>query len=234
MAMGMEISLAAAFVAGLLSFLSPCVLPLVPVYVAQMAEGVSQSKDNHFFTPGVFLRAIIFVSGFTLVFVALGAATGIMGKVITANRDILLKVGGAFVILMGINHTGLLRLTPFARHWLPLDGFRRRGKLGPFFLGMVFGLGWTPCVGPVLASILTLATITGTASLGGLLLAVYSLGMAIPFLMLSFAFDRLPGLQGALSKHSGTLLRISGLLLIILGLLMFFNKFYLLGSYLSF
>ena len=232
--MGMEISLAAAFLAGLLSFLSPCVLPLLPVYVAQLAEGAALSRGNHGFTPGVFLQAMIFVSGFTLVFVGLGAATGILGKFIMFNRDIILKAGGAFVILMGLNHAGLLRLPPFARHWLPLEGFRRRGRLGSFFMGMTFGLGWTPCVGPVLASILTLAAVTGAASRGGLLLASYSLGMAVPFVVLGFAFDRLPGLQGVLTRHSGTLLRISGFLLIILGLLMFLNKFYLLGIYLTF
>ncbi len=101
-------------------------------------------------------------------------------------------------------------------------------------MGITFGLGWTPCVGPVLASILTLAAVTGAASQGGLLLATYSLGMAIPFILLGVAFDHLPGLQGALAKHSGILLRISGFLLIILGLLMFFNKFYLLRAYLFF
>ncbi|MCL6611649.1 MAG: cytochrome c biogenesis CcdA family protein [Peptococcaceae bacterium] len=235
--MGGEINITfgAAFAAGVLSFFSPCILPLLPVYVSQLSVAVS-NRGRGGFSPGwgVFLQALIFVFGFTLVFVSLGTATSMIGSFLALNREILLKAGGVFVVLMGLNLSGFLRVNIFARQWSPLQGFQPRGILGSFFLGMAFALGWTPCVGPVLASILTLAATTGSAAAGSLLLAFYSLGLAVPFLFLCFTFDRVPGIRNILQKYSRLSLVVSGILLVILGMLMFFNKLQVLAAYLAF
>lgn len=231
----MNITLGAAFAAGVLSFFSPCILPLLPVYVSQMSGAVSgHDREKSGFSWAISLQALVFVLGFTLVFVSLGTASSILGKFINFNREILLKAGGVFVVLMGLSLMGLLPLTLFARHWAPLQGLRPQSSLRSLFLGMAFALGWTPCIGPVLASILALAATTGSASAGSLLLAAFSLGMAVPFLILCITFDRLPGLQDFLRRYSRISLLISGFLLVILGLLMFFNRLSVLSAYLSF
>lgn len=235
--MGAEInvSLGAAFVAGVFSFFSPCILPLLPVYVSQLSGAVSDRDRGGFrLNWGISLQALIFVTGFSLVFVSLGTASSIIGRFLAINKEILLKVGGVFVVLMGMNLMGLLPVNFFARQWSPLQGFQPRSSLRSFFLGMAFALGWTPCIGPVLASILALAATTGSAAAGILLLAAYSLGLAVPFLFLCITFDRIPGLQNVLRKYSRISLVVSGILLVILGVLMFFNKLEILAAYLSF
>ncbi|MHB8986069.1 MAG: cytochrome c biogenesis CcdA family protein [Eubacteriales bacterium] len=235
--MGFEInvSLWAAFLAGILSFFSPCILPLLPVYVSQLTVAITdKGQGSSRFNWGISLQAMIFIAGFTLVFISLGTASSFIGKFLTFNKASLLKAGGLFVVLMGLNLMDLLPLNLLARHWVPLQRVQPQKSLSSFFLGMSFALGWTPCIGPILASILTLAAATGSAIKGGLLLASYSLGMAIPFLMLCLTFDRFPGLQNFLKKYSRVSLKISGLLLIMLGLLMFFNKLQIFTAYLSF
>lgn len=230
-----DVSIWVAFLAGIFSFFSPCILPLLPVYISQLTVTVTdmdsgKSRINW----GISLQALIFITGFTLVFISLGTASSLAGKFLTFNKAWLLKAGGLFVIFMGLNLIGLLPLKLLARHWAPLHGLRPRKTLGSFLLGMSFALGWTPCIGPVLASILALSATTGSAVKGAMLLTSYSLGMAIPFLILCLTFDRLPGLQSILKKYSAVCLWISGFLLIILGLLMFFNKLPILSAYLTF
>ncbi|MFZ5647443.1 MAG: cytochrome c biogenesis CcdA family protein [Bacillota bacterium] len=229
--MNLDISFGVALVAGFLSFFSPCILPLLPVYVAQLAEGVSRAEQQK---SRVFVQSLIFVTGFTFVFAGLGAVSGTLGKFFALNREILLKAGGIFVVLMGLNLAELLKVPAFARHWAPLHRLRVKGALSSFFLGMILALGWTPCVGPVLASVLTLAAMTGSAVKGVVLLSVYSLGMAVPFIVLALTVDRFPAVQNALRRYSGISLRISGILLVILGLLIFFNKLGLISAYLAF
>lgn len=230
-AMSMEITLWVAFTAGLLSFFSPCILPLLPVYTAQMAEGISGAEGRN---SRLFVRSLVFVAGFTLVFSALGAVSGTFGKFFAYNREIILKTGGAFVVFMGLNLAGLLKFTAFARQWAPLQRWRAKGGVSSFFLGMVFAFGWTPCVGPILASVLALSAITGSAAKGIVLLSVYSMGMAVPFMALALTLDRFPGVQGKLRRHSVIVLKISGIMLVILGLLIFFNKLGLISAYLAF
>ena len=233
--MGVEINLTlgAAFLAGVLSFFSPCILPLLPVFVSQLSASVG-GRDGGQVKSGwsVSLQAFIFVCGFSVIFIALGMASSFLGQFLAFNRYWLMKIGGALVVLMGLNLMGLLRLNLFARHWAPLEGLRPRSSFRSFFLGAAFGLGWTPCIGPVLASILALAATTNSLNTGTLLLAVYSLGLAIPFLILSVTFDRAPGLQAALRRYSRASLLISGVLLIGLGLLMFFDRLQVLAAYL--
>lgn len=227
------VSLGAAFLAGVLSFFSPCILPLLPVYVSQLSSPVSRDPGRGGFHRGVSVPALVFVLGFTMVFTGLGTASSLMGEFLSVNREYLLKAGGVFVVLMGLNLMGLLQLKIMARQWTPLRGLQPRNLPGAFFLGAAFALGWTPCIGPVLASVLTLAA-TGPVSAGSLLLAVYSLGLAIPFLALCLTFDRIPGLQGVLRKYSRVGMKVSGMLLVALGALMFFNKLQVLAAYLAF
>lgn len=229
-----DVSLGAAFLAGVLSFFSPCVLPLLPVYLSQLsppAPGPGRGRQNGW---ALSLRALVFILGFTLVFVGLGMASSLIGKFLSFNRELLLRAGGVFVVLMGLNLAGLLKFNALARHWAPLQEFRPRGFPGSFFLGAAFALGWTPCVGPVLASVLALAAASGSVNAGSLLLAGYSLGLAVPFLALSLTFDRVPGLQRFLRKFTPVSLQVSGVLLVALGLLMFFNKLQVLAAYLNF
>ncbi|MFZ5643780.1 MAG: cytochrome c biogenesis CcdA family protein [Bacillota bacterium] len=234
MIIDVNVSLWVAFTAGVLSFFSPCVIPLLPVYISQLAAGLSKPEQTGKLSMSVFIRLLIFVAGFTVVFVILGGAAGAAGRFLTRNMDVLLKVGGLFVIFMGLSMAGILRVSALARHWVPLKATSQRNWPGAFFLGAVFALGWTPCVGPVLASILTLAAVSSSSVQGALLLSVYSLGMAVPFLAVSLVLDRIPRLQYTLSKYSGASLKMSGYLLILLGILMFFNKLGLFSAYLYF
>ncbi len=233
--MGAEtgISLGASFLAGLLSFLSPCILPLLPVYVSQLSSSVSQEPGSGGLRRGVTVPALVFVLGFTMVFTGLGTASSLIGEFLSVNRGHLLKAGGVFVVLMGLNLMGLLQLRIMARQWTPLRGLQPRNLPGAFFLGAAFALGWTPCIGPVLASVLTLAA-TGPVSAGSLLLAGYSLGLAILFLALCLTFDRIPGLHDVLRRYSRVGMKVSGALLVALGTLMFFNKLQVLAAYLTF
>lgn len=235
--MGVEInvSLGAAFVAGVLSIFSPCIIPLLPVYVSQLSSSVAgPNRGGRGNGWEISIQAFIFVLGFAVVFTGMGLATSFIGQFLNFNRELLLKVGGVLVVLMGLNLMGLLPLSIFARHWSPLGDFRPPGFLRSFFLGTAFALGWTPCIGPVLASILALAAATGSTTAGGLLLAVYSLGMAIPFLVLCLTIDRIPGLHRIMGKYSRVSLLVSGFLLVILGVLMFFNRLQVLAAYLTF
>lgn len=232
--MTFDVTFWAAFAAGMLSFFSPCILPMIPVYSSHLAVSVAgRAEERGRLNWGISLQALVFIAGFTLVFVSLGAASSTIGKYLTFNKVWLLKIGGIFVMLMGLNLMGLLPLNLLARHWLPLQGVRPGKSLRSFFLGTTFALGWTPCIGPVLASILTVAATGGSILNGSLLLVAYSLGMAIPFLVLCLTFDRFPGLQRALRKYSRASLVVSGILLTLLGALMFLNKLPMVTAYLS-
>ncbi len=233
--MTVDVTFWAAFLAGILSFFSPCILPMIPVYGSHLAVSVvGRTDESGRINWGISLQALVFIAGFTLVFVSLGAASSAIGKYLTFNKVWLLKIGGIFVMLMGLNLLGLLPLKVLARHWLPLQKERSANSLRSFFLGTAFALGWTPCIGPVLASVLTVAATGGSILKGSLLLVAYSLGMAIPFLVLCLTFDRYPSLQRVLGKYSRASLVVSGILLTLLGALMFFNKLPVVTAYLSF
>lgn len=220
---GINVSLGSAFLAGILSFFSPCFLPLLPLYIVQLDETIfKKNRGSFFFNIFIFFRVLIFVSGFMFVFISLGMVSGAIGKLLSLNKDILLRAGGLFVVMMGLNILGLLPLN-FAGRWKSLRTFRPQNSIGPFFFGVVIAFSWLPCIGPFLASVLALAATTKSSAQGNLLLAVYSLGMLIPFFTFHFAFHRIPILQSVLKKYSGVGLRLSGLMLIILGFLMSFN-----------
>jgi cytochrome c-type biogenesis protein len=216
-----EAKIPLAFVAGLVSFVTPCVLPLVPGYLSAVSGaqvGVGGRR--------VVAASMPFIAGFTLVFVALGAAAGAAGGLFDENRDILLKVAGLIVVVFGFAFMGLLPFPFLERLAAPglIEGARRRGSRA--LLGGAFGVCAAPCIGPVLASILALAGESSTVAQGSLLLAVYSAGLALPFLLVGVAFDRAMGVFRWLRDQYDILRAISGGLLVGLGLLLFFDRFW--------
>ncbi|MDE0529020.1 MAG: cytochrome c biogenesis CcdA family protein [Truepera sp.] len=202
-----------AFMAGLFSFLSPCVLPLVPSYLAYVggsAEARSTAVRN----------ALLFIAGFSLIFTALGASASLLGALLRANQALLTVIGGLLVLLFGLIMLGAIRLP-----WLYRDTrLQLRGTAGKpwgaVLLGMAFAAGWSPCIGPVLGSILTLAGASGTLSQGVLLLGSYALGLGLPFLLAALALESFLRATKRIQRFTPWLERGAGALLVIAGLLM--------------
>jgi len=216
----MNISIWVAFTAGLASFLSPCILPLIPVYLSVLGGGKTEQTRLRLLT-----RSLGFVLGFTTVFIILGATASFLGGLIHSNLSLLRKLGGIVMVVMGLHTSGLLRLNWLNREArLELSGLGT--KLGgSYLLGLAFAFGWTPCIGPVLGSILVYAGTSQTISQGIVLLLVYSLGIAIPLLLVAALAD---GLQGKLSRfnRAGEIIsKLSGLIMIAAGIMLFMNKF---------
>ena len=225
---GQSLGLFVAFSAGLLSFLSPCVLPLVPSY-ATFITGMSldelQSADRARTRRTVLVHGILFVLGFTAVFLALGASATFLGALLRYASRWVSAAGGVLLILFGLYLIGLLRLPGAGREWRMHLAEKPVGYLGTFLVGVTFGAGWTPCIGPVLGGILTLAATSGTMGQGMGLLAVYSAGLAIPFLLSTLLIERFLGAFGRMRRWLPWINRISGAMLVILGLLMLTGEF---------
>ncbi|MDX0973332.1 cytochrome c biogenesis protein CcdA [Sinorhizobium medicae] len=187
-----NIGLITAFSAGLISFLSPCVLPLVPGYISYVSgNALGRNDDTSAGRMATLLLSLCFVLGFSTVFVALGATATAFSRLLLFYRYEGSLIGGAIVILLGVFMTGLIRVPWFERD-MRFHGSIRGGRpLGAFLLGLAFGFGWTPCIGPVLGAILTVSALSSTASAGIVLLATYSLGLGIPFLLSATFADRL-------------------------------------------
>jgi cytochrome c-type biogenesis protein len=217
----MEGRIPLAFFAGLLSFVTPCVLPLVPGYLSAVS-GVQVGVGGR----RVLAASVPFVLGFTAVFVALGAAAGAAGGLFDHNQELVRKVSGLILVVFGFAFMGLLPFPFLERLVAPglIEGARRRGSRA--LLGGAFGVCAAPCIGPVLASILALAGESSTAAQGSLLLAVYSAGLALPFLLVGIAFDRAMGAFRWVRDRYDVLRVVSGALLVALGLLLFFDRFW--------
>jgi cytochrome c-type biogenesis protein len=224
-----ELSLLLALGAGVISFLSPCVVPLVPGYLA-FVSGVSLSdrQPTPYAGERVVLGTVLFVLGFSSVFVVLGTTAAALGGLFDAQRPMLARVAGIVMIAMGALMLGLVRWTPALRDWRLLQMERPMGLLGALGLGAAFGLGWTPCIGPMLASILALASTAGHLEEGALLLFSYSLGLGLPFLLVAMLFARVfPIMRGA-QRHARLLTSISGITMVGIGALFVLNQsFYL-------
>lgn len=233
-----QISIGIAFIAGLVSFLSPCVLPLVPIYLAQLVgQSVHQSPEaekEQNQRVHTFLHAAIFVLGFTLIFVALGATASALGSFLRAHLALIREVGGVLLVVIGLHLVGILKIPLL--YWQKRFEFRpeRPGYVASFLIGVVFGTAWTPCVGPVLASILLLAATAGTLKSGVVLLLVYSLGLGVPFLLLGLGLNQFSRLLKALKPHLGKIEIATGLLMMILGVVIFFNLLNNLNQYFNF
>jgi cytochrome c-type biogenesis protein len=220
-----NISIIAAFSAGVLSFLSPCVVPLVPVYLASLVgPEILESKANRPRLP-TFLHSLSFVIGFSIIFVTLGAIVGLTGFAINPSSALLNKIAGSLIIAFGLFMLVALKLPwlNYEKRLTPSLG-NTSGYLRSFLIGATFAFVWTPCVSPILGGILTLALGSETAWYGAYLLAIYSVGLGIPFLVIGVAFDSISPLLRRIHRYSGLIYIISGLLLIIIGVLILTNN----------
>jgi len=232
---GGTVGIVAAFVAGLISFLSPCVLPLIPAYLSFMtglttAEMASRKRSS----ARIMVPALLFVAGFSLVFVGLGASASVLGQFLAQYRDVVEKIGGILVIGFGVLMLGIIRVP-----WLygearaDMAASRRFGRAAAFVMGMSFAAGWTPCVGPILAAILGMAGTSGDVGRGALLLLSYSLGLGVPFLLVALLFDRATPLLGWLNRHSLIINRVAGVILVLVGVLILSGRLAALATWLT-
>jgi cytochrome c-type biogenesis protein len=220
--MPIEVTYWGALLAGLVSFLSPCVLPLVPPYLCYMA-GVSldqlTGQSNEVVAKRtVMLSSAAFVLGFSTVFVTLGATASAIGRFVASYADILAAVGGAVIIVMGLHFLGLFKI-PFLQRTLRVDVDNRAGPVGSYLLGLAFAIGWTPCIGPVLGTILFVAGAEETVGQGALLLAIYSLGLGVPFIVAGLFAGRFIDFMRSFRGHLGTVERVMGGALVLTGVL---------------
>lgn len=234
-----EVTFAGALIAGLLSFLSPCVLPLVPAYLSYIS-GVSVNElRQHNGGPATAMRrhalgqSLWFIAGFSLVFIALGASASLLGQWMLMHMAILGKVAGAIIIVFGLHYTGIIRI-PFLMMEARFDtgGVNAKHGIGALVLGAAFAFGWTPCIGPILGAILAVAGAQAEMMRGILLLATYSLGLAIPFLLAALATDSFLRWSKRFKGHFEAIEKISGALLILVGLLIFLGSFSMVSGWL--
>ena len=220
-----------AFSAGLLSFLSPCVLPLVPSYIGfltgMMTPDAAQQRRV------TVTHALFFVLGFTLVFLALGAGASAFGAALKSQKILITRIGGAFIILFGLWTLGVIKLDVLQREKRVQIEDKPVGYLGSSLVGMAFAAGWVPCLGPILGAILGLAATEADFSRGMALLGAYSAGLAIPFIAAAFAIDRFLDWFTGFRRHLGTVKVVSGLLLLFVGILMVTGKFTQLAGWLA-
>jgi cytochrome c-type biogenesis protein len=229
-----EVSFPLAFLAGVLSFLSPCVLPLVPSYVTFITgmsfDQLTGHEDRKKVRRLTITNSTAFVFGFSAVFIALGASSSLIGQWLFQYQDWIRTIGGVLVIIFGLFIAGFLKLDFLMREKkLHLQG-RPAGYIGTFLIGMTFAAGWTPCIGPILGAILVYASAQGSMVYGLKLLSVYSLGLAVPFMLSSLAFNTFLGYTKAIHKYMRPIMVVSGLILIAFGVLLLLDKITFLSS----
>ena len=235
--MSQEVTLLAAFAAGFLSFVSPCVLPLIPGYISFISgltleemQGTAAAKGSR---QQVLLASVAFVLGFTVVFVAAGASASALGKFIYAQSPILEKIAGTILIILGLHMMGVFRIRLLENDTRIHTQRKPAGPIGAFVVGTAFAFAWTPCIGPILGGILAMAASRESVGEGMQMLAVYSLGLGVPFLLTSVAIDRFFAAAARIRKHYRTIEIISGGLLIVVGLLIFFDQFTIIAKILT-
>jgi cytochrome c-type biogenesis protein len=223
-----------AFTAGIISFLSPCVLPLVPGYIS-FVSGVSVEEIGGLTEKKVVMvNSIFFIIGFSMIFVLLGISATWMGVFFASKKAVLTKIAGLIIIFFGIFKMGLIRSFTFYRETRFHIRGRKFGILGALLIGAAFGFGWTPCVGPILGSILAYAGTLGKVDQGVVLLLIYSMGLGIPFLLVAFGLNRFFAVFDRIKRHLRLIEVVSGIIMVILGLLVFSDKLILIPGYLSF
>ena len=213
----------AALAAGVVSFLSPCVLPLVPGYLSAVS-GVSASELESAGWRRVLGPSLLFVANFSAIFIALGLTATGLGSTLQDHEDLLTKVSAALIVAMGILFVASLFVKRLNREWHVEALLERAGKGGPIVAGAAFAIAWTPCIGPTLGAILSAASLTGSAGHGALLLAVYSAGLAIPFLLTAVAFSRMTTAFSAVKRHYAAIVATGGLILIAMGVLIWTDQ----------
>ena len=233
-----DISIFYVFFAGIVSFLSPCVLPLVPGYIS-IVSGVSldqlkSESENKSFMRAVVLNSVMFVIGFSITFILLGAAATTVGEFLSAQKRLIGQLAGLLLIVFGVHMTGFIKINALYKDKRFNAVQKPRGLLGALVLGFAFAFGWTPCIGPILASVIAIASTKDTVGQGVVLLAIYSMGLGIPFLLTSLAFNKFLAFYGRFKKHFHTMEVVSGVLVIMVGLLMLTGKITQLNSWFSF
>lgn len=230
-----DVTLLAAFGAGFLSFISPCVLPLIPGYISYIS-GMSL-EDMRTADAGSRRRLIIatlfFILGFSIVFMAMGASASALGALLREHLRVVQKIAGAVIVIFGLHLLGVFRIGFLDRDTRVQTSRKPATPLGALVVGTAFAFGWTPCIGPILGGILTIAGSKATVGEGVLLLAVYSAGLGVPFLLTSIAVDKFFLASARVRRHYRTIERVSGVLLIILGVLIFTDRFTILSRYLQ-
>lgn len=231
-ALPLGIGLLVAFAAGLASFLSPCVLPLVPSYLSFVTgmslEDLQEGADRR----NTMIHASLFVAGFTLIFLILGASASFLGQFLLRYEQWISRIGGVVMIALGLHLTGALRIVPLLRERKIQLSDKPAGHIGTLTVGMAFAAGWTPCLGPVLAAILTFTSTTDSFGNGVTLLGGYSAGLAVPFLVSALALDRFLDAFQRLRRFIPLVELASGLVLILLGLLLVTDSLTVLSAYL--
>jgi cytochrome c-type biogenesis protein len=222
--MAADIALPAVFLGGLISFLSPCVLPLVPPYLTYLAgTSLDQLTGEQEAPSGLYWRvvaaAVAFVLGFTTVFVLLGASASAVGRLLVGNLDTLAKIAGVVIVVMGLHFIGLFRIPLLHREARYQGEIPAGGLIGAYVMGNAFAFGWTPCIGPVLAAVLFVAASRDTVIEGMGLLAVYSLGLGVPFILAAFAARPFMGFMARFRPYLGTVEKVMGGLLVVAGVM---------------
>ncbi len=233
--MPQQVTYLAALVAGVLSFVSPCILPLIPGYISFVSGATLDDMRG----PAARRRSTVlipsaaFVAGFSLVFIAFGASATAIGQLVVRHQPLLGRLAGILIIVFGLHTMGVFRLR-FLELERRSDGPRQpAGVLGALLVGVAFAFGWTPCIGPILAAILVVAGSRDTVGEGVLLLAIYSLGLGIPFLLTSLAIDRFFALSARIRRYYHAIELVSGGLLIAIGVLIFSGQLTLITRYLQ-
>ncbi|HKO39550.1 MAG TPA: cytochrome c biogenesis CcdA family protein [Solirubrobacterales bacterium] len=208
----------AALAAGIVSFLSPCVLPLVPGYLSAVS-GVSPNELERAGWRRVLGPSLLFVASFSAIFISLGLTATALGSFMDENQELLTKISGVLIIVMGVLFVSSLFITRLNREWHVDALLSRAGKGGPIVAGMAFAIAWTPCIGPTLGAILTAASLSDSVARGGFLLAVYSAGLAIPFVLTAVAFSQMTTAFAVIKRHYQAIVAVGGLILILMGIL---------------
>lgn len=225
-----------ALLAGLLSFLSPCVLPLVPVYITHLAGSADATSVGTQRRNDAFFHALSFVLGFSLVFIVLGASVGLVGYLLRDQLPTLTRVAGVLLIALGLHLVGILRMPFLYRTYGPenVGSGQRVGYAKSFIVGSTLSVGWTPCIGPILGSILTLAAASSTVWQGTVLLVFYSVGLGIPFLLTGLAFGTVIAQFRRISRFVPAFEVVGGVLVIVIGSLVFLDRLTVFNQYFDF
>lgn len=233
-----QVSLFAAFSAGLLSFVSPCVLPLVPSYLSYITglsvEELANAEERERFRRAIVVNSLLFIAGFSSVFIAFGASASLVGQLLYEYQDVIRKVGGVLIIIFGLYLLGIFKARIFmAEHRLFHFESRPVGYIGSFLIGTAFAAGWTPCVGPVLGAILAYASTTDSMKDGVVLLATYSVGLGLPFLLTALGVDRFLSYFKKIRAYLGSVSVASGGVLVLVGALLYADSLTLITSFLD-
>ncbi|WP_336787576.1 cytochrome c biogenesis CcdA family protein [Paenibacillus sp. MMO-177] len=220
-----------AFSAGLLSFLSPCVLPLIPVYLSYIAGTSATDLKDSSNKLTVISQTALFVLGFSILFVLLGISVSSVSRLLSEHMRLVQQIGGALIVVFGLHMTGLLRIKLLYSEKRFLPSGSPGKKTGALVLGMAFAVGWTPCIGPILSSILIYAGSMATLGKGVLLLSVYALGLAVPFLLSAVLIDNLSAYLRKVTKHLPKISVASGLVMMLMGVLVFTNQLEVFSKY---